>query len=127
MTIVNPTASFVETSQSCPFITRVDCSQSCYCRHYAAICDPLRDNPAHPTKIVYLLEVIIVTKATFQRNVITAAMGQQTVHKLVYESYVLLHAQNNLFTIKRCHFKLPCSFLLHFTPSHLDFKRISRK
>ena len=25
MTIVNPTASFVETSQSCPFITRVDC------------------------------------------------------------------------------------------------------
>jgi len=26
---------------------------------------PLRDNPAHPTKIVYLLEVIIVTKATF--------------------------------------------------------------
>ena len=29
------------------------------------ICDPLRDNPAHSTKIDFLLEAIIVTKVTF--------------------------------------------------------------
>ena len=43
------------------------------------ICDPLRDNPAHPAKIDFLLEAIIVTKVTFGENVIIAAMGQQTL------------------------------------------------
>ena len=31
----------------------------------AVICDLLRDNPAHPAKIDFLLEAIIVTKVTF--------------------------------------------------------------
>jgi len=43
------------------------------------ICDPLRDNPAHPAKIDFLLEAIIVMKVTFFENVIIAAMGQQTL------------------------------------------------
>ena len=32
------------------------------------ICDLLRDNPAHPAKIDFLLEAIIVTKVTFWRK-----------------------------------------------------------
>ena len=32
------------------------------------ICDPLRNNPAHPAKIDFLLEAIIVTKVTFWRK-----------------------------------------------------------
>ena len=43
------------------------------------ICDLLRDNPAHPAKIDFLLEAIRVTKVTFGENVIIAAMGQQTL------------------------------------------------
>jgi len=42
-------------------------------------CDPLRDNLAHPTKIDFLLEAIIVSKLLFSANVIIATMGQQTL------------------------------------------------
>ena len=40
---------------------------------------PLKDNTAHPTKIDFLLEAIVVTKVTYLQNVIIAAMGQQTL------------------------------------------------
>jgi len=33
-------------------------------RNVIVISDPLRDNPAHPAKINFLLEAIIVTKVT---------------------------------------------------------------
>ena len=50
----------------------------CYSMHHEK-CDPLRDNPAHPAKIDFLLEAIILTKVLFSENVIIAAMGQQTL------------------------------------------------
>jgi len=34
-------------------------------KYTTIICDPLRDNPAHPVKINFLLEATIVTKVTF--------------------------------------------------------------
>ena len=42
------------------------------------ICDPLRDNPAHPAIIDFALEAIIVTKQHFGERVVITATGQQT-------------------------------------------------
>ena len=43
-----------------------------------AICDPLRDNPAHPAIIDFVLEAIIVTKQHFGESAVITATGQQT-------------------------------------------------
>ena len=43
-----------------------------------SICDPLRDNPAHPAIIDFVLEAIIVTKQHFGENAVITATGQQT-------------------------------------------------
>lgn len=45
----------------------------------ASILWPVERNSAHPTKIDFLLEAIIVTKVTFFENVINRAMSQQTL------------------------------------------------
>ena len=42
------------------------------------ICDPLRDNPAHPAIIDFVLEAIIVTKQHFGEDAVITATGQQT-------------------------------------------------
>ena len=47
----------------------------CVCVH---ICNPLRDNPAHPAIIDFVLEAIIVTKQHFGENAVITATGQQT-------------------------------------------------
>jgi len=45
-------------------------------KYSATKCDPLRDNLAHPAKMDFLLEAIIVTEVTFSENVIIAAVCQ---------------------------------------------------
>ena len=54
------------------------CSLSVLLSIVACICDPLRDHPAHPAIIDFVLEAIIVTKQHFGENAVITATGQQT-------------------------------------------------
>ena len=99
------------------------------------ICDLLRDNPAHPAKIDFLLEAIIVTKVTFWWKHDYYSNGSADPWTRRYQSikpattrtissyinqYVEGIARERSIYHKWCHFKLSCSL---FGPFHSIWPR----